>query len=492
MASSNPVLPRPSTAVPARAPSVVPAPGLAPVPALSAAGLATLLLGVFLPMVDFFIVNVALPTMARDLNASSAVLELVVSGYATTYAVLLVLGGRLGDAHGRRRLFGIGMAAFTVTSLLCGLAPTAGALVAARVLQGASAALMVPQTLATIQATGDATSRGRAMAWFGATGGLAAVVGQLLGGVLVGADLAGTGWRMIFLVNVPIGLVGLVVQARTVPATRAPARIRPDLAGTALLALALAGLLVPLTEGRSLGWPWWTWLLMALALVAAGALVVVERRLEARGGVPLLPPSVLAHASMRRGLVLAVPFFAGFGAFMFVYALITQGTLGYGPMKAGLVLTPMATAFLITSLSTTRLINRFGGPRVIGTGALVQLAGLAVLAGSLAASWPGVPFGALLPGLTVMGAGQGLVMSPLFRVVLSDVPREAAGAGSGVMSTTQQSSLALGVATLGTLYVSLAGSLGPLHAVLVVLAVQGTASAVVALGSRGLPGGVRG
>jgi len=163
-------------------------------------------------MVDFFIVNVALPTMARDLHASTALLELVVAGYATAYAVLLVVGGRLGDARGRRRTFLTGMTAFTITSLLCGLAPTATTLVVARVLQGASAALMVPQTLSTIQATGDADSRARALGWFGATGGLAAVTGQVLGGLLVAANLDGTGWRPIFLVNVPIGCRRSVVR----------------------------------------------------------------------------------------------------------------------------------------------------------------------------------------------------------------------------------------------------------------------------------------
>ncbi|MDX6205837.1 MAG: hypothetical protein QOF39_1894, partial [Frankiales bacterium] len=176
-------------------------------PPLSPMALLTVLLGVLLPIVDFFIVNVALPTMAGDLKASSATLELVVSGYATTYAVFLVMGGRIGDAVGRRRVFIAGIAAFTVTSLLCGVAPSAGWLVAARILQGAAAALVVPQTLATIQATGDAMSRARALGWYGATAGIAAVAGQALGGLLVSADIGGSQWRPIFLVNVPIGLV---------------------------------------------------------------------------------------------------------------------------------------------------------------------------------------------------------------------------------------------------------------------------------------------
>ena len=250
---------------PSAEPAVAPA-----LPALSVAGLLTLLVGVFLPMVDFFIVNVALPTMQTDLHASTALLELVVSGYATAYAVLLVLGGRLGDAHGRKRLFLAGIGAFTVASLLCGIAPTGAALVAARVLQGAAAAMMVPQTLSTIQATGDPASRSRALGWFGATGGLAAVAGQLLGGVLVAANIDGTGWRVIFLVNVPVGLLGLLFVARLVPETRAARRTHIDVVGTLLLAVTLIAVLIPLTEGRALGWPLWSWLLLARARALGG------------------------------------------------------------------------------------------------------------------------------------------------------------------------------------------------------------------------------
>ncbi len=264
-AAAAPVPAGPSAAPPAALPAALPAavptalPAAPPVgTALSPIALAAALLGVLLAMIDFFIVNVALPSMATDLSASTDVLELVVSGYATAYAVLLVVGGRLGDAFGRRRLFLAGMAAFTLTSLLCGLAPTAPALVAARVLQGAAAALLVPQTLATIQATGTPASRARAVGWFGATGGIAAVVGQVLGGVLVSADLGGSQWRPIFLVNVPIGLAGLWLARTRLPETRSPLPTRPDVAGTVLLAAAVVSVLLPLTEGRAAGWPLWS------------------------------------------------------------------------------------------------------------------------------------------------------------------------------------------------------------------------------------------
>jgi EmrB/QacA subfamily drug resistance transporter len=479
--------PRPST--PIRDVNAGAAGAGAPAPALPIIGLVTVLVGVLLPMIDFFIVNVALPTMRLDLHTSTAVLELVVSGYATAYAVLLVLGGRLGDAQGRRRLFLVGIAAFTFASLLCGLAPNATALVVARVLQGGAAALMVPQTLSTIQATGNPASRSRALGWYGAAGGLAAVAGQLLGGVLVSADIAGSGWRAIFFVNVPVGLIGLVFASRFVPETKAVHHHHIDVTGTLLLAFSLVAVLIPLTEGRALGWPLWSLMLLLCAPIAATAFVAVERSLERRGGSPLVPPSILRHPSMRRGLLLAVPFFATFGAFMFTYTLAIQGSLGFSPLRAGLALSPMAVTFLATSLATTRLVARFGRA-VIGAGGLVQLIGLLVLIATLSAWWPHVSILDLAPGLAVMGVGQGLVMSPLFRVVLSDVPVESAGAGSGVLTTTQQTSLALGVAMIGSAFISLAPAsrLGPLHAFVVVLVVQAFVAAGIAVASRRLPG----
>jgi EmrB/QacA subfamily drug resistance transporter len=461
-------------------------------PALSTAGLITILVGVLLPLIDFFIVNVALPTMQHDLHATTALLELVVSGYATSYAVLLVLGGRLGDAHGRKRLFLIGIAAFTITSLLCGIAPSATTLVVARVLQGASAALMVPQTLSTIQATGNPASRSKALGWYGATGGLAAVTGQLLGGVLVSANIGGSGWRAIFFVNIPVGIIGLVLAARYVPETHAVRRTPIDIVGTLLLALTVIAVLIPLTEGRALGWPLWSWLLLGLAPVSAAAFALVERSLERNGGAPLIPPSVLEHASMRRGLLLAVPFFATFGAFMFVYALVTQTYLSFSALRAGVAMGPMAVLFLLTSLATTRLVARYGR-KVIGAGATIQLVGLLVLIATLLAWWPQVSAVDLMPGLAIMGVGQALMLSPLVRIVLSEVPQELAGAGSGVLTTTQQTSLALGVALIGSVFLSLAspGRLGPLHAAVVILAVQSVVAVGLAVGSRLLPKGGR-
>jgi MFS family permease len=463
------------------------APGQAAASALTGVGLATLLVGVLLPMVDFFIVNVALPSIDADLHASAPLLELVVSGYASAYALLLIMGGRLGDTFGRRRLFLAGMAGFTLTSLACGLAPSAVALVVGRTLQGASAAMMVPQVLATIQATTTGERRARALGRYGATGGIAAVIGQLFGGFLVSANLDGMTWRPIFLVNVPIGLAGLLLARRNLPDTRTDRAAPVDIPGTVLLGALVLALLLPLTEGRSLHWPAWTIAALAVAPLAAVAFVLVEAAKERAGVVPLVPPSLLRHATMRRGLALAWGFFGGFGAFMFCYALLVQQGLRATALVAGAGLVPMAATFLLASLSTSRLLARFG-PRVLVAGATLQAAGLLIIGSTVLAAWPGLSVAALAPGMAVAGLGQGLVMSPLMGVVLADVPRSMAGVGGGVFVTAQQTGLALGVATLGSLFLALAGDgIGMRDGFLAVVCVQSIVAIGVAAGSRRLP-----
>ncbi|MFF9348256.1 MFS transporter [Streptomyces sp. NPDC014734] len=463
-----------------------------PAPVLGTLGLFTVLLGAALPLIDFFIVNVALPTIDHDLDAGPALLELVVAGYGLAYAVLLVLGGRLGDTAGRRRLFLLGIAAFGVTSLACGLAPDAWTLVGARVAQGAAAALMLPQVLATIQAATSGHRRARALSLYGATAGLSMVAGQILGGVLVAAAPlssvfgAGAGWRSVFLVNVPVAAVGLVLAARWVPETRSQRPAPVDVPGTLLLAASLVTLLAPLTEGRAAGWPVWTRVSLALFPFVSYAFYRVERRADRLGRTPLVPPSLLRLDSLRRGLALVVPFSIGFGGFMFVIAVALQQGLRLGPAAAGLSLAPMAVAFFVASLAGPRLVRRFGS-RVVTAGGLIQAAGVLALAFTVWHRWSGLGPWELLPGVAVAGLGQGLQLPVLFRIVLSDVPTARAGVGGGVMTTTQQAALALGVATLGTLFLSLAPGSGMRDALVVTLLVQLAAVVLTTLLSLRLP-----
>jgi MFS family permease len=455
-------------------------------PSLGGLGLFTVLLAAALPLIDFFIVNVALPTIGHDLAASESVLELVVAGYGLAYAVLLVLGGRLGDLFGRRRLFLGGMAAFGLTSLACGLAPSAWTLVAARIAQGAASAAMLPQVLATIQAATSGPRRAKAMGLYGATAGLSMVAGQILGGILVAADIAGTGWRSVFLVNVPVVLVGLFLAARAVPETRSQRPEPVDGPGTVLLAVTLLALLAPLTEGRAAGWPLWTWLSLAAFPFLAAAFYAVERRADRRGRTPLVPPSLFTLVSLRRGLVMIVPFSIGFSGFMFVIAVALQQGAGLGPVPAGLALAPMAVVFFFLSLTGPRLVARYG-TRVVTAGAGLQAVGVALMALAAWRSWPDLGVVELLPGAAIAGAGQALQLPVVFRIVLSEVPTARAGVGSGVMITTQQSSLALGVATLGTLFLSLIPGMGMRDALVTTLLVQLAGVALTGLLSLRLP-----
>lgn len=457
-----------------------------PTTALSPLGLLILLCGGFLPILDFFIVNVALPTMDSTLHASAPMLELVVAGYGTAYALMLVIGGRLGDAIGRHRMFVAGIVGFTVSSLLCGIAPNVGVLIAARIAQGLSAAMSQPQVLATFHATLDGHKRARAISLYAAMGGIAASLGQLLGGLLVHADIAGLSWRPIFLVNVPIGIAVLALTRRYVPATRSPHPASVDLPGTVLLGVAIVALLVPLTEGRVLHWPAWIWLLLAVSVLAAAAMVVVERRTERAGRTPLVPPSLVGLRSMRRGLSIAIPFFMGFGAFMFVFALTVQNGLHESALQSGVAITPMAVAFFIASLLAPRLLARYGRLVVVG-GLVMQAIGLVWLIDVMHGEWPHVSTLAMTPGLAIAGVGQAFALVGFFRIILADVPGRLAGIGSGVLVTMQQGSLALGVASLGSLFVSLADSGGMRHAFTVVVAIQAAIAVGVGLLALRLP-----
>jgi MFS family permease len=384
----------------------------------------------------------------------------------------------------------IGLAGFTVASLGCGVAPSVWFLLGARLLQGASAAMIVPQVLATFHATLHGARLHRAQSLYGAAAGLAIAVGQLAGGLLLTVNIAGATWRPIFWVNVPIGLATLSAAQRFVPATRSqhPATIDP--AGTFLFAATLVTLLVPLAEGQTNGWPTWTWVVLACAPIIACLTIFVERRFESQGGVPLLPPSLLRMRSMRRGLPLQLLFMLSYGAFMFVFALTVQEGLHASPLRSGLAIVPMAVAFFIGSLFTPRAITRLGARKTVAVGATVDGIGLAVLILIVVGGWPHVGLLALAPALVVAGVGQALVFGSLFRLVLADVPQHHAGVGGGVLITIQQSGLALGVATLGTLYLGLE-SQGIPKAFAAATGAQVAIMAVLAIASRAVPHGIQ-
>ncbi len=418
---------------------------------LSSLGLGVVLLATLLPMMDSFIVNVALPTIAGDLGAGNADLELVVAGYGIAFTLLLVLGGRLGDAFGRRRVLVFGLLGFVLTSALCALAPSAGWLVAARIAQGATAALIPPQVLGTIQAAVSPERRARAMSRYAAVSGLAAILGLLLGGVLLQMDLWGMSWRLLFLINLPLGLAAAVLTSFLVPESRSDRPVGVDLRGTSLLGAMVLLVLVPVNRGPLLGWPWWAIVSLLLAPVAAVVLWRTEKRVAGTGMVPLLPPAVLTEPRVRGGLLMLGPFLAAWGGFLFALPLTLQHGFGLSPLSAGLAVVPMSLAFLIGSFTVPPLRARCGA-RVVPGGALVQGLGVAWLLAALPLGWMGGAVWTALPGLALIGFGQALVVGAANISVLGAVPSAYAGVGGGVLVTTQQGSMAVGVAVLGTVF----------------------------------------
>lgn len=416
---------------------------------LRTAGLMVLLAGQLLPQIDFSIVNVALDAISHTFNASETELELIVAVYGVAFAVCLAMGGRLGDNFGRRKLFLWGVQIFGIASLLCGLAGSIWMLLAARVLQGIGAALIVPQILATIHVGLSGHDHSRALGYYGAIGGLAFIVGQVLGGFLVSADIAGLGWRSVFLINLPICIGLLLATPKWIPETRRSIKVDIDLLGTALLALVIICLLLPLALGPVMHWSW-PCLLMLLAVPPLLAILwKVESGLEKRGAHPLLPPALLRIPSTRFGLLIAVLFFSSWSGYMFALALTLQSGAGLSPLHAGNAFVAMGATYFLVSLLSARVVTRIGRVPTLMLGCAIQMSGLLGLMLTLTLVWPHPDAFHLIPATIFIGGGQALIVSCFFRIGLSDVPTEQAGAGSSMLSTVQQASFGLGSALLG-------------------------------------------
>ncbi len=419
--------------------------------------LLVLLVATFMGQFDFFVVNVAAPSLHTDLHADDVALELIVGGYAFSYAAGLITGGRLGDMFGHRRMYVVGMVSFTAASLLCGLASTPGQLIAFRLLQGLTAAAMLPQVLGLITATVPPRARPRAMAWYAVASGLGGIAGQVLGGLLVSADVAGLGWRAIFLVNVPVGVAGAALARRRLPEPASGARgTRLDPLGVLGFTATFALVLVPLTLGRSVQWAPWTRVSLAGAVVVGLATLGWQRVLSGRGGAPLLDIRLLALPSFRAGLVANLAFVGFFSSFMFTLTLFLQVGLGLSAFRAGLAFTPLAVLFSATALNGPRLQARFG--RAVPVfGACLSAAAMAGLAG-LVGSGGDVPVWQVTAVASVTGIGNGLTLPLLIGASLVDVAPERAGTASGALTTAQQFGGAAGVALVGSVFFAVAGA----------------------------------
>jgi EmrB/QacA subfamily drug resistance transporter len=415
------------------------------------AALPVVLTGTFMVVLDFFIVNVAMPAMQADLHAGTGAIEWVVAGYGLTFATLLITAGRIGDRFGRRRAFSAGLALFTLASAACGLAWSPGALVAARFVQGAAAALLSPQVLSIIGLAYTGPDRVRALSIYGIVLGVAAAGGQLLGGLLVQSDAAGLGWRSCFLINVPIGAVALALAPRLVPESRASGTAGLDLTGTALVTAGLTAVVLPLVEGRQHGWPAWTLASLAAAPAILAAFAVHQRALARRGGAPLLPPALFADRAFSAGLLTQLVFWCGQASFFLVFALYLQLGRGLDALQAGLVFTILAAAYLVASLDAPALGARLGR-RLPAIGATALAGGHALLAAGVAEVGTSGSVLLLAPALLLVGAGMGLVITPLTATVLAGIDPQQAGAAAGALATMQQVGNAVGVAVTGVVF----------------------------------------
>jgi MFS family permease len=422
--------------------------------------LAVVLTGQMMAVLDATIVNVAVPTLHAGLHASGAGLQLIVAGYTITYAVFLVTGARLGDILGHRRMFLAGVSLFTLASLGCGLAPSAGALIGLRFVQGLGAGMMIPQVLSLLQRTYTSPGpRARAMSMYAAVISGGAVLGQVVGGLLISADIAGTTWRPVFLVNVPVG-IAVLAFGRQLPAGRYDGVRTLDLPGLFTLTPAVLAFVLPLVLGQPLGWPAWGWALLAASAGGFVLLSFVERRVAAGGGQPILPRALLGLPGVAAGIAGLFAVMIVFGGWLFGFALEMQDGLGESPLRAGLTFAPGAIAFALVSLNWRRLPAR-SHTTLIMTGFVLDAIGL-IGQGLLLHS--GGNGGVLTYAATaVTGAGMASAFGPLMTRVLSRVPVAIAADASGVVVTVNQLGLVVGIATFGTLYLNLAGRL-PVHA----------------------------
>jgi EmrB/QacA subfamily drug resistance transporter len=407
-----------------------------------------LLAGTCLIVLDFFIVNVAMPSIQTGLGASSAALEWVVAGYGLSFAVLLVTAARLADRIGRRLMFTLGVGVFTVASFACGVAPSAEMLVVARLLQGAGAAMISPTVLALIATMYDGAERQRAIGGYATVMGVAAAGGQLVGGVLLHVDIAGLGWRSVFLLNVPVGVTILAVVGRCLPESKAPQAQRQDVVGVVLATLGLTALVLPLVDGRSEGWPVWCIGLLAASPVLLGEFVWWQRRLARRSGHPLVDPAWFRNRDFSLGVATQFGFWAGQASYFLVLALYLQLGKGLSALQSGAVFSILAVAYLGSSMKSPELVARYGRNVIVTGAALLALGHIATLVAVL----DGGNVAALAPGLLLAGAGMGCCLAPITAVVLARADMQQVGGMSGLLSTVQQVAGAAGVAAIGVLF----------------------------------------
>lgn len=419
------------------------------------AGSAFLLVSVSMILVDTTVVNVALPTLERQLAASQTQLHWIVASFTLTFALLQVIAGRIGDIGGHRRVVLLGIGGFVIASVVCAFALSVPVLLIGRVLQGVAGALVITQSLSIFQMSFPPGERATVLSLFGAVSGISAAVGPPLGGVLLDADVAGLGWRVIFLINVPIGLVVLVGVWLYVRESRIEPPPRLDISGALGLTVALVALLFPVIQGDSLDWPWWAIAMMVASVPLFALFWYMQRVKERAGGSPLVPPVLFRQRAFVIGLTVCLVFFGSAFSLFFVFTLFLQKGLGYSALAAGLTTMAAPLATLVSAMLAESLVARFG-IRVLtvgtATAALGQFGLILVAGGGGTSSWH------YIPALALAGLGVGLVVGPIVDIVLDRVPLNDAGSASGVLNTADQFGVAVGIAVAGSIFFSRIGS----------------------------------
>jgi EmrB/QacA subfamily drug resistance transporter len=402
-------------------------------------------------LLDALVTVIAGPSVVRDIGGTSTSIQWFTAAYTVAMAAGLLLGGRLGDVHGRRRMFLVGMAGFTVASLVCAAAQSPEMLLETRVVQGFFGAAMIPQGLGMIKEMFPPEEMGKAFGAFGPIMGLSSVGGPVLAGWLVSADFFGLGWRVIFAINVPIGIAGLVAGLRYLPASIPHRDLRIDVPGSLLATIGMTSLIVPLIQGRELGWPAWCFALLALSVTAFAAFAVVEQRRDRSGLPTLVVPSLFGRRAFTSGLLTGLAFFGSLMGSSLVFTLFVQLGLGFDTLHAGLAGLPQAVGMMV-GFGIAQAFNTRLGRHLMHIGGTLVVAGMAGLVLTIDASGASVGVWTMAPALVVMGAGMGLTMAPFFDIVLAGVSPEESGSASGTLTSVQQIGGALGIAILGTVF----------------------------------------
>jgi EmrB/QacA subfamily drug resistance transporter len=420
--------------------------------------LVVVLAGLFITGIDFFIVNVAIPSLQLKMHATAAQIQFVSAGFNIGLSAMLIIGGRMGDLYGRRKIFSIGVAIFTLASLACGLAPNMGELIAARAVQGVAAAMVIPQVLGILTTAYAGKARVAAFNAYALTLGASAIFGQLIGGLLIKANIDNSDWRSIFLINVPLGVLIVLLAPRVVPESKAEGRQNMDVLGALLVTAGLTAIVLPLVEGRQEGWPTWTWECLAASVPLLAAFWWVQSRLSSRGKAPLINPSLFRDRSFSIGVVSIFVNFMVMASFFLVLALYLQEGRGLSALMSGLLFAPLGLGFFMASGAAAKLAVKLG-KQVLALGAIVMAVGYIGLAETVSVLHSG-PTAWCIPAMVVVGAGMGLVVAPLISLILQNVSPEHAAAASGVFSTAQEMANAVGIAAVGAIFFTVAGHHG--------------------------------